>query len=221
MRESARTLSLVSVAVAALLPLTAAQAAPTTEFWPELDLWSPTYGQFQGLLRIAGVRDPDTGERVDATIKGLVDYRLNTHLSLRTGYSYASTPSTPTSPHSVDRYAIVQLTYQWKLDDHLRLANRARLDIGDAEGEDYRRYRDRLQLDYGLEIRRHEVTPYGNIEAYYDSRYGTVNRYRLELGATSRISKVLTLDLYLARQRDEQPSRKTVNALGLTINTYL
>ena len=65
------------------------------------------------------------------------------------------------------------------------------------------------------------MTPYGNLEAFYDSRYDTVSRYRLEIGATTPLSKDIEIDLYLGRQRDTQPSDKYTNGIGITLTLYL
>jgi hypothetical protein len=68
---------------------------------------------------------------------------------------------------------------------------------------------------------RQAVNPYGNLEAYYDSRYDTISRYRLEIGATTLLSKDIEVDLYAGRQRDTRPSDKYTNGIGVTVSLYL
>jgi hypothetical protein len=204
------------------LAATGAARADTSQVWPELDLWSPTFDSTRVILRAATVRDSDSGERVNAAAKLLVDYQLSSSISLRAGYSYASTPPASAGEHhSIDRYAILQMTYLWVLDSGVHLSNRIRTDLGNDNGVDYQRYRDRVQAEYKTHIDSQEVTPYGNLEAYYDSRYQGVSRYRLEIGATTPLAKAGELDLYIARQRDVRPSLKVTDAIGVTLNIWL
>jgi hypothetical protein len=93
--------------------------------------------------------------------------------------------------------------------------------LRDVDSESSTRIRDRLKIEYETRLGQQPVSPYGNLEAYYDSRFGGISRYRLELGATTRLSKDIELDLYVGRQRDTQPNTKDTNGIGLTLSLYL
>jgi Protein of unknown function (DUF2490) len=198
-------------------------ADTTTEFWPELRLWIPLDedAAWRALLTTSGIRDRDTGQRIEAQGAGYIDYRLDKNISFRTGYSYADDKSASTGKTTVDRIFNFAFTYTWHPGDHTIIANRARIDAGNDGGTSYQRYRDRLRIEHQLPVFGHEFSPYGQLEAYYDSRYDTVNRYRLEVGSLTHIGRHVELDTYFGRQRDTAPSLKYTNGIGLTINVYL
>ena len=94
-------------------------------------------------------------------------------------------PTEPGEGERIERRWMLDTSYNWKLDDATKLTNRVRTDLRDIEGANSYRIRDRLKLEHETHVGRQAVTPYGNIEAFYDSRYDTVSRYRLEVGATT------------------------------------
>jgi hypothetical protein len=81
--------------------------------------------------------------------------------------------------------------------------------------------RPRVRLEHETHVWKHRVTPYADIEPYYDSRYDAVNRWRFELGVTTPINKCVEIDTYIARQRDSDPSLKYTNAIGLTLSVFM
>jgi hypothetical protein len=199
-----------------------ARAQTTEEFWPELDTWIKLNDATRLLLTTDGTRDRDTGNRVNSEVAAYIDYRFSDRISFRAGYDYSDTPPTvPGQGHSVERRWVLDASYNWKLDEATKLTNRVRTDLRDMDGSFSYRVRDRLKLEHETHIGRRPVTPYGDFEAYYDSRYDTVGRYRLELGATTPLSKDIAIDLYVGRQRDVQPSDKYANGIGLTLTLYL
>jgi len=63
--------------------------------------------------------------------------------------------------------------------------------------------------------------PYGTFEASYDSRYNTINRLRLSVGAATRFNSHVMLDTYFARQRDTRSDASQLQSFGMTLNlTY-
>jgi len=199
-----------------------AHAQTSDEFWPELDTWIKLDDATRILLTTAGTRDRDTGDRVNSDVAAYVDYRFSDRISFRAGYDYSDTPPTePGEGHSVERRWVLDTSYNWKLDEATKLTNRVRTDLRDVAGSYSYRIRDRLKLEHETHVGRQPVAPYADFEAYYDSRYDTVSRYRLEIGATTPLSKDIEIDLYLGRQRDTQPSDKYANGIGVTLNLYL
>jgi hypothetical protein len=61
-------------------------------------------------------------------------------------------------------------------------------------------------------------SPYASFEAYYDSRFDTVSRFRTEAGAIVPFARWFEGDFYLGWQRDTQPKDKKIAALGATMN---
>jgi hypothetical protein len=63
-------------------------------------------------------------------------------------------------------------------------------------------------------------TPYGTLEASYDSRYRTINRLRASLGVATRFNSHVMFDSYAAQVQDSRGDAR-MQALGMTLNlTY-
>src|SRR5882672_11564574 len=200
----------------------AVQAETNSEFWPELDTWIRLNDATRLLLITDGTRDRDGGDRTNGEAQVFVDYRYSGRISYRAGYVYSNTPpATPDKGNSVERRWVADFGYNWKLNEATKLTNRVRTELRDIAGDSSYRIRDRLKLEHETRLGRQAVAPYGQLEAYYDSRYDTVSRYRLEIGATTPLSKDIEVDLYVGRQRDTQPSDKYTNGIGITVNLYL
>ena len=221
-QPAARWAATLLVPTACLLAYSGpAGADTTTEFWPELRVWIPVDDSWRVLLTTSGTRDRETGERVESQGSAYADYRLSRSISFRTGYSYADDMPASTHKITVDRFFNFAFTYTWHLGDHTDIANRMRIDAGDDGGTSYQRYRDRIRFQHEFPVLGHEFSPYGQLEAYYDTRYDTVNRYRLEVGTLTYIGRCVELDTYFGRQRDTAPSLKYTNGFGITLNVYL
>jgi len=217
-----RSSRLACAAIVWALAADGARAQTSEEFWPELDTWVKLSEATRLLFTTDGTRDRDSGDRTNAEWAGYIDYRYSDRIAFRAGYLYSNTPpEAPGEGHSVERRWVMDVSYNWKLNEATKLTNRVRADLRDIAGDSSYRVRDRLKVEYETHWGRQVVNPYGNIEAYYDSRYDTVSRYRLEIGATTPLSKDIEIDLYVGRQRDTEPGNKYVNGIGFTLNLYL
>jgi hypothetical protein len=200
----------------------AGRAETSSEFWPELDTWVRLNDATRLLFVAESVRDSDSGDRVNADMQGSVDYRYNDRISFRAGYEYANTPpASPDERDSIEHRWVLDFYYKWKLDEATKLTNRFRTDIRDVDGTSSYRLRDRLKLEHETRIGQQPVTPYGDVEAFYDSRHDSVSRYKFDIGVTTPLSKDIVIDLYFGRQRDTQPSASYVNGIGITLSLYL
>jgi len=130
---------------------------------------------------------------------------------------YSDTPPTaPDEGHSVERRWVLDFSYNWKLDEGHQAdkprphgSTRHRPELPHIE------FADRLKLEHETKLGRQTVTPYGQLEAYYDSRYDTVSRYRLEIGTTTPLSKDIEVDLYVGpAARQPNPAISTPTARG-------
>ncbi len=191
------------------------------EFWPELDLWFKLNDSFRLLLIASGTRDRDTGDRTNGEGEIFLDYKINPHVSLRAGFDYARTiAQLPGESDSVEHRYIFDFNYSWYFGEATQLTDRTRTDLRDSEGSSSYRIRNRLKLEHEVKFSRGSMTPYVNVEAYYDSRYDTVSRIRWEAGTTTPLGRRMAIDLYLGRQHDSHPAAQDVNGLGLTLNGY-
>jgi hypothetical protein len=200
------------------LPITAF-GDTTREFWPELDLWVRLSKPARLLFTAAGTRDREDGDKTDATLGAYFDYRTSERISLRAGYVYVRGVATePGEFDSFENRLVFDFNYRWRLTDRALLVDRTRVDLRDREGDDSWRVRNRLRLEYETKLREVAINPYASIEAYYDSRFDSVSRYRFEGGAVIPQGRHLEWDVYVGRQRDSQSSMRYTNGLGLTLS---
>jgi hypothetical protein len=195
-------------------------AATQYESWPELDLWFRLTDALRLELTGSGTRD-DSGDRTDGTGGIYLDYRMNDPISWRIGFNYVNTlPDDPGQNNSVERRVSLDFNYRWHLGDEVLLTDRTRLDLRNIEGDNSYRVRNRLRFERPFKLTRTTLVPYFNAEAYYDSRYDTLSRVRLEAGSTIALGRIWEADLYLGRQHDSAPSDKTTVGFGITISAY-
>ena len=100
------------------------------------------------------------------------------------------------------------------------MAQRIRVDLRDANGEFSARPRYRLQLEREARLFRVHTVPYINAEAYYDTRFDTVNRLRFQAGLEVVLTKRWRVEPYFTRQHDQHPQPRKLNAFGLTVKYY-
>jgi len=72
-----------------------------------------------------------------------------------------------------------------------------------------------------FELGHTSIVPYVNIEPYYDSRYGTVNRVRLIGGVTGAWSPHFALEGNITYQYDSRSSVTSLYALNVILHLYL
>jgi hypothetical protein len=196
----------------------------TTEFWPELRVWIPVVPSTRILFDATHTRDSQTGDPVNAELAAYVHYALDKNIGFRGGVSYSEKPpATAGEGHSTSRLFALMFYYIWYPGEGVRIENRVRADLGNDNGADYQRYRDRLRLKVQTHVWGHEVTPYTNLEAYYDTRYDSFNRWRFELGFQTPVGRCQCADInaYFGRQRDTEPSLKYTNGIGIKLEVRL
>ena len=100
--------------------------------------------------------------------------------------------------------------------------NRTRFELRWIDGAPSWRLRERILAGRKVELKRQIVlTPYGTFEASFDSRYNTINRLRMSIGAATRFNSRYMLDTYFARQRDTRSDAAQTQSFGMTLNlTY-
>ncbi len=170
------------------------------------------------LLVYDSTRDDD-GDRTKAEGEGYLDYRMNAQMSFRAGFNYRENPSTGSgTSDSIERRYVFDFNYRWKVGESGQLTDRSRLDVRDIEADTSYRIRNRLQYEQEIKFSNSTVTPYANLEVYYDTRFSTVSRYRVRSGATAPFGRRLEADFYLGWQRDTQPQNEKVVGIGFTLN---
>ena len=78
-----------------------------------------------------------------------------------------------------------------------------------------------MQLEHPVKLGKVEVSAYVADEVFYDSIAKAWIRNRIFVGASKKINKHFTLDLYYVRQNDSHSHPGDINALGTTFKFYL
>jgi hypothetical protein len=102
------------------------------------------------------------------------------------------------------------------------LSSRLRADLrwlGDAPEFSYR-VRYRLMLEKEIVAGGISIVPYANVEPYYDSRYGIVNRVRVIGGATVSLSSRFALEGDITYQHDSRSSVTNLYALNVILHVF-
>jgi hypothetical protein len=100
------------------------------------------------------------------------------------------------------------------------LETRVRSDLRWMEGNYSTRYRLRGELTREFTLRQHPVTPYLNVEWFYDMRHDGLSRVLFMGGSEFTVDSGFRFELYLARQEDHQPAESALNAFGMVAKWY-
>jgi hypothetical protein len=116
----------------------------------------------------------------------------------------------------------LELHGRFPLKGHVLVSHRLRADfrwLGD-EYEFSTRLRYRLMVEKEFDVGRTSFVPYVNVEPYYDSRYGIVNRVRLIGGTSVAWSPRFALEGNLTYQYDSRSSVTNLYALNVILHLY-
>lgn len=233
-----RTFTALAIATSlafAPTPARAQEAETVEQFWPEANayvrlnesqrLWfllAPVRERNEGLSEIQvgahweiGLSPPlhpaQRGELYDTD-------RLR-YLRFRAGFRYAT--SFEESNDYEEWRGILELTPRARLPGDIVAAFRNRGDFRWINGDFSWRYRPRLWLEreFGISTKI-SLVPYGSAEIFYDSRYDAWTRTRYQFGVAVPVSKAFAPEVYVAHQRDEEPTLKYTNALGLVLGFF-
>ena len=219
-----------------LLAVAAASPAQNTEFQlrPELD----TYVQVAPLLRLEllnlFIGNTDTGDWhgnftffAEMALKPVLRPRLRNqpnvyqrrYLTFGAGYRYRV--AMPGSNTATENRILLDLTARYPLPLNLLISSRNRGEFRFIRGQSFfTRYRNRLRLEYDFERGRFEFIPYGDVEAFYDSRYNAWTPWRYELGAQFPVGSHVVLEPYYLRDHSSQAPPARTNALGFKLSLF-
>lgn len=209
------------------------------ELWPELDLWlrlSPAW-RLSCFLPIASNIETEYREgnivlqadyawgKPGRLYKGrlLEESRAAEIKAMLVRFGYLGGKSLGDDGESYEEKALLA---EWHLRAPLRgrvlLSHRLRGDLrwlGDDE-EFSSRWRYRVMVEKEVDRGRYSFVPYGSAEAYYDSRYDTVNRFRLIGGTSLAWTPRVALEANLTYQHDSRSSVTELYALNLILHAY-
>jgi hypothetical protein len=212
---------------------------PSYEFWPEVDLWLRLSPAWRLSMFVPLSKNIETDYREGNLIlqadyawgKGSRLYKarlldegrareMNTWM-VRGGYLGGRSLDDHGQNYR-ENTMFLELHNRTPLKGDVLLSNRLRTDfrwLGDDPDFSYR-LRYRLMVEKEFEVGRSSIVPYVNIEPYYDSRYGIVNRVRLIGGVTGSWSPRYALEGNITYQHDSRSSVTNLYALNVILHLY-
>lgn len=215
----------------------AAQAADTSEFWPELNAYLQLNERSRAFFSAAyalgkesdSVRSVDMAAFLDVSLKPIgprrrqrlsQDWQRSRYLWARIGYDRVFEATDSTGVEVVEDRGVIAFYGRAPLPADLWLEARSRADFRWIGDEYSNRYRFRLDLSREVTLFDHTVAPYGNVEWFYDTRYDDWARTLATLGAEVTVSSRFRYEIYVARQADRVPEDKDLNALGVVFKWH-
>ena len=199
-----------------------AGAQESSEGSYELGLWKRLNATDLLYVPIAVTRK-DEVEHAEGLVGASYVWNLDSPLSVRAGYrhSWELTETDGVEPYREHRL-VAEVNARPKWGSRGDLMNRTRFELRWIDAVPSWRLRERVLAGHKFPLRRQLVlTPYGTFEGSFDSRYNTINRLRMSVGAATRFNAHVMVDTYVARQRDTRSDAAQLQALGMTLNlTY-
>ncbi|HET8782822.1 MAG TPA: DUF2490 domain-containing protein [Pyrinomonadaceae bacterium] len=223
-----RALSIVMLVIAFCAGVCCQEPSETRkEIWLELDVYVPVNEKFRLFFLVSETRAEETRRSFETTFGAHVDYTVNKRLVLRNGYRYTFAPG---EDDTFQEHRIVtEQTFRQDLPLAILLSDRNREDWRLVNGNFSFRYRNRLRLEREFRLWGRSFTPYGSVEAYYDSRFDVWNRNRLTAGMEFQLKrgfpllreltprKQVILDLYYTKQNDSRSQPHHIHAFGASL----
>jgi hypothetical protein len=230
LREIVRQMSLGIMLLINFSEVRAQQNDYRKEIWPEVDVFIPLKPKLRLFLMSALTKAEETKDNLEGSVQVSLDYLPNKRLILRNGYRYgfSLTGEDPFKEHRI----MFEQTVRQPIPLDILVSDRNREEIRIVNGETSARYRNRLTLEREFQIGRFAPVPYGSAEVFYDNRFDTWNRNRLNVGVQIPLKRgfplvrlidperQVILDLYYSRQNDSRSSPTHIQALGIALNLY-
>jgi hypothetical protein len=173
-----------------------------------------------------GKSEGEVGAHLDITLKPVLrphlneaDWARDRYLWMRVGYVVLASPDNRGSGPE-ERRGILELTGRVPLPNDIWLVNRGRADLRELGGEPSQRYRLRAGLERETVVSGVVTVPYAQAEAFYDTRYDTLNRMLYQFGAEIELSKQWRIEPYYARQNDTRSATAHVDRIGLVLKYF-
>ena len=200
------------------------------EIWPEVDVFILLRPKLRLFFMSALTKVEETKDNLEGSVQASLDYLPNQRIILRNGYRYgfSLTGKDPFKEHRI----IFEQTFRQPIPLDILVSDRNREEIRIVNGETSARYRNRLTLEREFHIGRFAPVPYGSVEVFYDNRFDTWNRNRLNVGVQIPLKRgfplvtlidpkrQVILDLYFSRQNDSRSSPTHIQAVGIAVNLY-
>lgn len=232
-RKSRRLLSLTAAVRLLLLVITLAGAAcaqSSNVFWSQVDTYVGLTPNTDLMFLAAGSPgaggthpEIELGPNFDlqlwpflSHIKSNNPERRN-HLSFRAGYRYVRN----LYGHDYEQNTgVLELTPRFPLPLKLQVADRNRIDLRGLHTGFTWRYRNRLTVERTFDIRRFNLTPYGEGEIFYNCETGQWSQYSYTFGAFSQLTKKVQVESWFKRQTTINEPITTTNVVEVKLSLF-
>lgn len=210
------------------------------ELWPETDIWyrfNPSW-RLSSFIPItknneSQGRDINVYVNVDYSwgrgngffITRLADQEATQILKawmIRAGVMEGWNLGSSSSDYSEDMI-LAELHHRTPVKGRILLSHRFRTEtrwLGEDDEFSYR-FRYRFMTEKEFRTVKNSIVPYVNAEAYWDSRYSKVSRFRAIGGVTTTLGSKYALETNLTYQYDETYSTQNLYAVNLIFHVYL
>jgi len=186
-------------------------AAPTANaFWPQVDTYvglSPSV-DFMFLASGSSGRGGDRpefvlGPNIDIALWDFLTHlktnnpERSKYLTFRVGFRYAKNLY---KDETSAKTGVLELTPRVPLPWGFQIADRNRIDLQGLPDRFNWNYRNRLGLLRSIPIHSFAITPYAQVEVFYNCIFGEWSQYTYTFGAISRISKRVEIDTWYRRR---------------------
>jgi hypothetical protein len=223
----------LAAALLGLAGCASTHAADSSEIWPELSAFIALGPDSRIYLDASSARGKESDARaldlsafIDISLRPIFredlwseDWQRSRYFWTRIGYT-RTIKTADSTPYVAENRGVVSLYGKTSLPCEVWLEARARADLRWIGGDYSTRYRFRLEATREFTVVERAVTPYFNVEWFYDTRYGTWARTLYQAGTEITVDKHFRYEIYLARQNDYRPAEVTLNALGLVAKWY-
>jgi hypothetical protein len=209
------------------------------EFWPEVDLWLRLTPAWR-LSMFASLSNNKETDYREGSVLLQADYAWGKTGRFYSGRLFdesraegmkamlvrAGYLSGESLADNGEAYQERAMTLEWHVRNPLKgrvlLSHRLRADLrwlGD-DADFSSRWRYRLMVEKEVDAGRCSLVPFGNVEAYYDTRYDTVNRVRLVGGTSASWSPRCALEGNITYQHDSESSVTNLYALNVIVHVF-
>ena len=207
--------------------------AQTSEFLPEIDLYSKVHHGMRFQFQASQTREAN--EPVQASFGPSIDFNtrpipslvhIATHdldetkkrvLSVAIGYRYLPAANGGASTNRIQPAATSRLPFFHKLS----VSDRNQFEFDWKNHGFTWEYRNRLRAEGPVKVGSYHLTPYTSIEAYYESEYGKFADTAFEIGCIFPIKKHVQIDTDYEHQNETgKHPNEVLNQLGVTVNIY-
>jgi len=211
-----------------------AQAADSSEFWPEVSGFVALSPRTRIFLNAAYAEAKESDDKsldlaayLDISLKPILrkhllaeDWQRSRYLWARIGYDRVFKASDGEGAEVAEDRGIIALYAKAPLPAEVWLEARVRTDLRWIGDDSSTRYRFRVEATREFTVLDHTVVPYFNIEWFYDTRYDGWARTLYQLGPEVTLNKHFRFEIYVARQEDRLPSASSTNAFGVVAKVY-